>query len=112
MAGVSPRTQLTVNTRGSTLEQTRRSQFLLFSTPAIGQEEMDEVADTLRSGWITTGPKTRLFETTFRDFVGAADAELSGSELGGFDLREQARDLLRVRPINVLMFKVSYWLNP
>jgi dTDP-4-amino-4,6-dideoxygalactose transaminase len=55
-------------------EHARRSQFLLFSTPAIGQEEMDEVADTLRSGWITTGPKTRLFETTFRDFVGAADA--------------------------------------
>jgi hypothetical protein len=46
------------------------------------------------------------------DLVGAANAELRGSELGSFDLREQARDLFRVRPINVLMFKVSYWLNP
>ena len=55
-------------------ERSRRSDFLLFSTPAVGQEEMDEVADTLRSGWITTGPKTKLFESRFRDFVGAADS--------------------------------------
>ena len=46
------------------------------------------------------------------DLVRATEAELRGRDLGGFDLREQARDLLRVRPINVLMFKVSYWLNP
>jgi dTDP-4-amino-4,6-dideoxygalactose transaminase len=53
---------------------TRRANFLLFSPPAIGQEEMDEVADTLRSGWITTGPKTAQFETAFRRRVEAADA--------------------------------------
>jgi dTDP-4-amino-4,6-dideoxygalactose transaminase len=51
-----------------------RSQFLLFSTPAVGQEEMDEVADTLRSGWITTGPKTKKFEAAFRETVEAPDA--------------------------------------
>jgi dTDP-4-amino-4,6-dideoxygalactose transaminase len=55
-------------------QRTRRPEFLLFSSPAVGQEEMDEVADTLRSGWITTGPKTKLFESTFRDFVAAPDA--------------------------------------
>ena len=55
-------------------EASRRSRFLLFSTPAVGQEEMDEVADTLRSGWITTGPKTRLFEGAFRSLVEAPDA--------------------------------------
>jgi dTDP-4-amino-4,6-dideoxygalactose transaminase len=52
----------------------RRASFLLFSPPAIGQEEMDEVADTLRSGWITTGPKTAQFETAFRRRVEAPDA--------------------------------------
>jgi dTDP-4-amino-4,6-dideoxygalactose transaminase len=52
----------------------RRSEFLLFSKPAIGQEEIDEVTDTLRSGWITTGPKTRQFEAAFRTRVDAADA--------------------------------------
>src|SRR3954471_3985123 len=52
----------------------RRSAFLLFSTPAIGEEEMLEVADTLRSGWITTGPKTQQFESAFKEKVGAASA--------------------------------------
>ena len=33
-----------------------------FSPPDIGEEEINEVADTLRSGWITTGPKTKKFE--------------------------------------------------
>ena len=33
-----------------------------FSPPDIGEEEISEVADTLRSGWITTGPKTKKFE--------------------------------------------------
>jgi dTDP-4-amino-4,6-dideoxygalactose transaminase len=51
-----------------------RSTFLRFSTPAVGLEEMDEVADTLRSRWITTGPKTRQFEGAFRARVAAPDA--------------------------------------
>jgi dTDP-4-amino-4,6-dideoxygalactose transaminase len=55
-------------------EPSRRARFLLFSTPAVGQEEMDEVADTLRSGWITTGPKTKRFEAAFRNLVQAPDA--------------------------------------
>jgi dTDP-4-amino-4,6-dideoxygalactose transaminase len=52
----------------------RRSDFLLFSKPAIGQEEIEEVTDTLRSGWITTGPKTRQFEAAFRTRVDASEA--------------------------------------
>jgi len=35
---------------------------LPFCPPDIGQEEIDEVVDSLRSGWITTGPKTAKFE--------------------------------------------------
>jgi dTDP-4-amino-4,6-dideoxygalactose transaminase len=52
----------------------RRPDFLLFSPPAIGAEEIEEVVDTLRSGWITTGPKTRNFEAEFRRRVDAPDA--------------------------------------
>jgi dTDP-4-amino-4,6-dideoxygalactose transaminase len=48
-----------------------RSEFLPFSPPLIGEEEIAEVVDTLRSGWITTGPKTRQFEREFADFIGA-----------------------------------------
>ncbi len=56
------------------VERSRRAEFLLFSTPAVGQEEIDAVADALRSGWITTGPKTRAFEKAFQDLVKAPDA--------------------------------------
>jgi len=34
-----------------------------FSPPDITQEEIDEVIDTLKSGWITTGPKTKLLSS-------------------------------------------------
>lgn len=64
-----------ISTRVGPLPQrVGRSDFLLFSKPAIGQEEIDEVTDTLRSGWITTGPKTRQFEAAFRTRVDAAEA--------------------------------------
>ena len=52
-------------------EPRRREAFLPFSQPTIGQEEIDEVVDTLRSDWITTGPKTKAFEGQFGAFVGA-----------------------------------------
>jgi len=40
-----------------------------FYKPHIGQEEIDEVVDTLRSGWLTTGPKTKQFEAEFAQYV-------------------------------------------
>jgi len=51
-----------------------RSEFLPFSPPLIGQEEIDEVAGSLRSGWITTGPKAAKFEEEFGRFIGAEKA--------------------------------------
>jgi len=51
-----------------------RSEFLPFSPPLIGEEDIAEVVRTLRSGWITTGERTHEFEEKFRDFVGAPDA--------------------------------------
>ena len=47
------------------------AQYVRFSPPLIGEEEIHEVVDTLRSGWITTGPKTRQFEREFAEYVGA-----------------------------------------
>ena len=40
----------------------RRESFLPFSRPVIGQEEIDEMIDSIQSGWLTTGPKTAQFE--------------------------------------------------
>ena len=51
-----------------------RKTFLPFSPPFIGEEEIAEVVDTLRSDWITTGPKVRRFEQEFAAFVGAREA--------------------------------------
>ncbi|MFO1218993.1 MAG: DegT/DnrJ/EryC1/StrS family aminotransferase [Burkholderiaceae bacterium] len=44
--------------------------FLPFALPDIGDEEIAEVVDTLRSGWLTTGPKAKRFETEFAAFLG------------------------------------------
>jgi dTDP-4-amino-4,6-dideoxygalactose transaminase len=48
-----------------------RTTFLPYSPPFLGDEEIAEVADTLRSDWITTGPKTKRFEEEFGTYVGA-----------------------------------------
>ena len=48
-----------------------RTTFLPFAVPCLDQEEIDEVVDTLRSGWITTGPKTKQFEREFAAYIGA-----------------------------------------
>jgi dTDP-4-amino-4,6-dideoxygalactose transaminase len=68
---VSERASMAV---GYLAHRVRRAEFLLFSKPAIGPEEIEEVTATLRSGWITTGPKTRQFEAAFRTHVDASEA--------------------------------------
>ena len=44
--------------------------FLPFALPEIGEEEIAEVVDSLRSGWVTTGPKAKRFEEQFTEFLG------------------------------------------
>src|SRR5581483_7864232 len=46
-----------------------RKDFLPLSRPTIGEEEIREVVETLRSGWITTGPKVAAFEERFRRYL-------------------------------------------
>jgi dTDP-4-amino-4,6-dideoxygalactose transaminase len=48
-----------------------RDSFLIFGSPLIGEEEIAEVVDSLRSGWIGTGPKVHRFEQRLADYVGA-----------------------------------------
>ena len=49
--------------------------FLPFALPEIGEEEIAEVVDTLRSGWVTTGPKAKRFEAAFTEFLGDPSLE-------------------------------------
>ena len=46
--------------------------FLPFALPDIGEDEIAEVVNTLRSGWVTTGPKAKRFEDDFGAFLGDA----------------------------------------
>ncbi|MBX6365252.1 MAG: DegT/DnrJ/EryC1/StrS aminotransferase family protein [Gemmatimonadetes bacterium] len=51
-----------------------RETFLPFAPPMVGEEEIQEVAETLRSPWISTGPKTQRFELEFGRYLGAPGA--------------------------------------
>lgn len=57
-----------------------------FSPPDITQDEIDEVIDTLKSGWITTGPKTKLFENQIATFCGTQRAVCLNSATAGLEL--------------------------
>jgi len=62
--------------------------FLPFALPEIGDEEIAEVVSVLRSGWVTTGPKAKQFESDFADFLGgdveavAVNSATAGLHLG------------------------------
>ena len=47
-----------------------RDEFLVFGSPLIGEEEIAEVVDSMRSGWIGTGPKVQRFERALEDYIG------------------------------------------
>ncbi len=47
-----------------------KNDFLLFHKPFISEEEVDEIVDTVRSGWISMGPKTIRFENNFTEYIG------------------------------------------
>lgn len=65
--------------------------FLPFALPDIGEEEINEVIDSLRSGWITTGPKTKKFEADFSEFLGGGLESISvNSATAGLHLALEA----------------------
>ena len=57
-----------------------------FSPPDISEKEIEGVVDTLRSGWITTGPKTKLFETKIADYCNTSKAVCLNSNTAGLEL--------------------------
>jgi dTDP-4-amino-4,6-dideoxygalactose transaminase len=64
----------------------KRDVFLPFSRPTIRQVEIDEVVDSLRSGWITTGPKAERFEQDFAAYVGAPEVLALSSATAGIHI--------------------------
>ncbi len=54
-----------------------RDNFLVFGAPAIGDDEVEEVTDSLRSGWLGTGPKVARFEAGFAAYKGVKESQVA-----------------------------------
>ncbi|MDC7711660.1 DegT/DnrJ/EryC1/StrS family aminotransferase [Vogesella indigofera] len=68
-----------------------QQKFLPFALPDIGEDEINEVVDALRSGWVTTGPKTKQFEADFAAFIGdGVEAIAVNSATAGLHLALEA----------------------
>lgn len=67
--------------------------FLPFGRPLIGDEEIAEVIDSLRSGWITTGPKVRRFERLLESYVGAPHVRCVSSCTAALTLALHAHEI-------------------
>lgn len=69
--------------------------FLPFALPEIGDEEISEVIDSLRSGWVTTGPKAKRFEELFGEFLGDTNLHCVSvnSATSGLHLALEALDI-------------------
>jgi perosamine synthetase len=67
--------------------------FVPFAMPDIGEAEIESVVDTLRSGWLTTGPKVRQFEEDFAKYVGCQHAVAVNSATAALHLALSAIDL-------------------
>ena len=52
------------------MKKYNRTSFLSFSRPTLDDDDINEVVDSLKSGWITTGPKSLRFENVFADYIG------------------------------------------
>jgi dTDP-4-amino-4,6-dideoxygalactose transaminase len=63
----------------SKLSQAKRPTLLGFQPPAIGDEEIEAVAETLRSGWLTTGPRAEELERRFAAYLEADHVVAVGS---------------------------------
>lgn len=55
------------------MNQPIRDEFLVFGSPALGEAEIEEVVQSMRSGWLGTGPKVARFERDFAAYKGVAE---------------------------------------
>lgn len=64
----------------------KRDQFLIFGNPMIEQDEIDDVVDSMKSGWLGTGPKVIRFQEAFREYIGSKHALAVNSWTSGMHL--------------------------
>jgi UDP-4-amino-4-deoxy-L-arabinose-oxoglutarate aminotransferase len=85
-----------------------RSEFLPFSKPAISEEEIAAVAEVLRSGWITTGPRVSDFERLFSKYVGCKGAVAVSSATAGMHILLRA---LNIAPGDEVVTPSMTWVS-
>ena len=85
-----------------------RKDFLPFSRPSITEEDIAAVGEVLRSGWITTGPKTTEFEQKFCEYVGCPGAVALSSATAGMHLALKA---LNVGPGDEVITPSMTWVS-
>jgi dTDP-4-amino-4,6-dideoxygalactose transaminase len=85
---------------------TRRQTMLGFQPPAVGEEEIDAVAETIRSGWLTTGPKAAELEARLADYLDAKHVLAVSSGTAALHLSLVA---LRVRPDDEVITSPITW---
>lgn len=88
--------------------ESMRPDFLPFSKPSISEEEIESVADVLRSGWITTGKRAAEFEQQFAAYVQARGAVAVASATGGMHVALQA---LGIGPGDEIITPAMTWVS-
>jgi dTDP-4-amino-4,6-dideoxygalactose transaminase len=73
-------------TPGALLADATRRTYLPYARPSIGEDEIAEVVDSLRSGWITMGPKVQRFQQAFAEYVDAPHAVALNSCTAGLQI--------------------------
>ena len=70
-----------------------REEFLPYGTQWLDEKEIEEVIDTLKSSWITTGPKMRLFEDNFKNLIGSKFAVAVNSGTAALHISTSSIDI-------------------
>src|SRR4030067_3056941 len=86
-----------------------RQTFLPFTRPSITEAEIREVSETLRSGWITSGPRVAAFEKEFLAYVSALSGVAVTSGTAGFHILLQA---LGIGPGDEVITPSLTWPSP
>ena len=85
-----------------------RKDFLPFSRPSINEDDIAAVADVLRSGWITTGPRNAEFEQKFCEYTGCKGAVALASATAGMHIALKA---LGIRPGDEIITPSMTWVS-
>lgn len=92
-AGIPSLSSLLATADGHSTEEASFDTFLPFAKPTLGEEEIQEVVECLKSGWLATGPRVAAFSKALSNYVQAPHVLPVNSATDGLHLALQALDL-------------------